>query len=121
MSRKPPNGSKSDIPPLSVWVGLDIFEQLVKAVNPEADVAEEIRRILRPVVASSGPDTSPPQHGQKFRLYNRIVQSMQDMYGFLSVGSETGGSPLILVIEDVQWADPSTAELFSFLVHQRAW
>ena len=94
----------------------DIFEQMVRAVNPEADVSEEIKRILRPVVASAGPDTSPPQHGQKYRLFNRIVQSMQDMYGFLSVGSETGGSPLIMVIEDVQWADPSTAELFSFLV-----
>ncbi|HEX2061242.1 MAG TPA: protein kinase, partial [Thermoanaerobaculia bacterium] len=94
----------------------EIFQQMVSAVNPEADVAEEIRRILKPVVASSGPEASPPQHGQKFRLYNRIVQSMQDLYGFLSVGGETGGSPLILVIEDLQWADPSTAELFSFLV-----
>jgi Nif-specific regulatory protein len=94
----------------------DIFQQMVTAVNPEADVPEEIRRILRPVVGSAGPETSPPQHGQKFRLYNRIVQSMQDLYGFLSVGGETGGSPLILVIEDLQWADPSTAELFSFLV-----
>jgi Nif-specific regulatory protein len=94
----------------------EIFEQMVLAVNPNADVGEEIRLILRPVVASAGPDTSSPKHGQKYRLYNRIVQSMQDMYGFLSVGSETGGSPLILVIDDLQWADPSTAELFSFLV-----
>jgi len=96
----------------------DIFEQMVRAVNPEADVGEEIRRILRPVVASAGPETSPPQHGQKYRLYNRIVQSMQDMYGFLSVNSEAGGSPLILIIEDLQWADPSTAELFSFLINE---
>src|SRR6185436_2310781 len=94
----------------------EIFEQMVLAVNPNADVGEEIRLILRPVVASAGPDTSSPKHGQKYRLYNRIVQSMQDMYGFLSVGSETGGSPLILVIDDLQWADPSTAELFSFLI-----
>jgi len=94
----------------------EIFHQLVTAVNPEADVGEEIRRLLRPVVTTGGPETSSPQHGQKYRLYNRIVQSMQDMYGFLSVGSETAGTPLILVIEDLQWADPSTAELFSFLV-----
>ncbi|HEX2832222.1 MAG TPA: sigma 54-interacting transcriptional regulator [Thermoanaerobaculia bacterium] len=94
----------------------EIFRQMVAAVNPNADVAEEIRRFLRPMVASAGPETSPPQHGQKYRLYNRIVQSMQDIYGFLSVGSETAGSPLILVIEDLQWADPSTAELFSFLI-----
>jgi Nif-specific regulatory protein len=92
----------------------EIFTQMVSAVNPTADVAEQIRRILRPV--ASGSDASSPQHGQKYRLYNRIVQSMQDIYGFLTAGSETGGSPLILIIEDLQWADPSTAELFSFLV-----
>ncbi len=94
----------------------EIFQQLVQAVNPDADVAEEIRRILRPVVVPAGPDPTPPQTGQKYRLFNRIVQSMQDIYGFLTVGSETAGSPLILVIEDLQWADPSTAELFAFLV-----
>ncbi|MCU1244682.1 MAG: uncharacterized protein JWN02_592, partial [Acidobacteria bacterium] len=94
----------------------DIFRQLVMAVSPDADVGEEIRRILRPVVAASGLDANSPQHGQKFRLYNRIVQSMQDMYGFLSAGSDSGGTPLVLIIEDLQWADPSTAELFTFLV-----
>ena len=57
-----------------------------------------------------------PARSQKYRLYNRIVQSMQDMYGFLSVTSETSGTPLILIVEDLQWADPSTTELFQFLV-----
>jgi Nif-specific regulatory protein len=95
---------------------LDIFEQLVSAVNPHADVGEEIRRILRPVLSPADGIVTTPRPGQRFRLYNRIVQSMQDLYGFLSAGSETGGSPLILVIEDLQWADPSTAELFSFLI-----
>ena len=94
----------------------EIFHQLVTAVNPEADVAEEIRRMLKPVIAGAGVDASSPVHGQKYRLYNRIVQAMQDIYGFLSVGSDTGGTPLILVIEDLQWADPSTAELFAFLI-----
>ncbi|HEX6098978.1 MAG TPA: sigma 54-interacting transcriptional regulator [Thermoanaerobaculia bacterium] len=95
----------------------EIFQQMVQAVNPEADVAEELRRILRPVAASAGPDTTAqPQTGQKYRLFNRLVQSLQDIYGFLIVGSENAGSPLILVIEDLQWADPSTAELFAFLV-----
>jgi Nif-specific regulatory protein len=94
----------------------DIFQQMVQAVNPEADVAEEIRRILRPVAAAAGPETAPPQAGQKYRLFNRLVQSLQDIYGFLIVGSENAGSPLILIIEDLQWADPSSTELFAFLV-----
>ena len=93
----------------------DIFEQMVTAVNPAADVAAEIRRLLRPVVASASGEESAPATGQKYRLYNRIVQSMQDMYGFLSA-TDTSGSPLILVIEDLQWADPSTEELFTFLI-----
>lgn len=95
----------------------EIFQQMVTAVNPDADVSEEIRRMLRPVVApSGGGDENASPTGQKFRLYNRIVQSMQDMYGFLSASGEGSGTPLILVIEDLQFADVSTAELFSFLI-----
>src|ERR1043165_3411997 len=108
----------------------DIFRQLVNAVNPDADSAAEMRRILRPVIGASGIDATAPAQGQKYRLYNAIVQSMQDIYGFLNVapppsaaigsaaevGGATSGTPLILCIEDLQWADPSTAELFSFLV-----
>jgi Nif-specific regulatory protein len=93
----------------------DIFQQMVAAVNPTADVTEELRRLLRPLVVPAPGEESAPAHSQKYRLYNRIVQSMQDMYGFLSAG-EGSGSPLIIIIEDLQWADPSTSELFSFLV-----
>jgi Nif-specific regulatory protein len=93
----------------------EIFEQMVTAVNPDADVAAEIRRLLRPVVGAANGEELVPSTAQKYRLYNRIVQSMQDMYGYLSA-TDTGNSPLILVIEDLQWADPSTAELFTFLV-----
>jgi Nif-specific regulatory protein len=92
----------------------DIFGQMITAVNPNADTAEEIRRMLRPAVG--GTNASTPAHGQKYRLFNRIVQSMQDMYGFLSASGRIDDSPLILIVEDLQWADPSTAELFAFLV-----
>src|SRR2546423_203801 len=93
----------------------EIFEQMVTAVNPDADVAAEIRRLLRPLVTPAKGEESAPPTGQKYRLYNRIVQSMQDMYGFLSAADATGSS-LILVIEDLPWADPSTAEPFTFRV-----
>src|SRR5438067_429280 len=95
----------------------EIFQQMVAAVNPTADVTEELRRLLRPLVVPAPGEESAPAHSQKYRLYNRIVQSMQDMYGFLSA-DEGSGSPLIIVIEDLQWADPSTSELFSFLVSE---
>jgi len=94
----------------------EIFQQMVAAVNPTADVTEELRRLLRPLVVPAPGEEGAPAHSQKYRLYNRIVQSMQDMYGFLSASGEGSGSPLIILIEDMQWADPSTTELFSFLV-----
>src|SRR5216684_7866043 len=98
---------------------VEIFQQMVLAVNPDADVSGEIRRLLRPVVLAAQGEEATPETGQKYRLFNRIVQAMQDMYGFLSAsvpGGESSASPLILVVDDVQWADPSTAELFSFLI-----
>ncbi len=97
----------------------EIFLQMVRAVNPEADVSGEINRLLRPVVLAEEDEEAVPATGQKYRIFNRIVQAMQDMYGFLSASPAEGdssASPLILVIEDIQWADPSSAELFSFLI-----
>lgn len=91
----------------------DILRQLIIAVNPAADVAEELRRMLR---TEGDVEDAAPESGQKYRLFNRVVQSMQDIFGYLSAGSATAASPLILVVEDLQWADPSTAELFSFLI-----
>ncbi|MEO8033555.1 MAG: sigma 54-interacting transcriptional regulator [Acidobacteriota bacterium] len=98
----------------------EIFHQLVTAVNPHADVAEEIRRMLGPVAGSAVAEASAyvpaPFLGQRFRLFNRVAQSIQDIFGYLAAGSETAASPLIIVVEDLQWADASTAELFSFLI-----
>src|SRR5262249_60062708 len=85
------------------------------AGHPDGAGAAKTRRLRRPLVTPAKGEEPAPSTGQKYRLYNRIVQSMQDMYGFLSAAN-TSGSPLILVIEDLQWADPSTAELFTFLI-----
>jgi Nif-specific regulatory protein len=96
----------------------EVFQQMVLAVNPDADVSSEIRRLLRPVVLAVPGEEASPASGHKYRLFNRIVQAMQDMYGFLSVSTEreSSPSPMVVIIEDIQWADPSTIELFSFLI-----
>lgn len=90
----------------------DIFQQMLSAVNPSADAALEIRQMLTPILADEG--EGHESLGRKYRLYNRLVQSIQDFNGVLNV--EFAASPLVLVLEDLQWADPSTAELFTFLV-----
>jgi Nif-specific regulatory protein len=90
----------------------DIFQQVLGAVNPGADAALEIRQLLTPVMVDEG--DGQESLGWKYRLYNRLAQSIQDFNGVLN--AESAASPLILVVEDLQWADPSTAELFTFLV-----
>lgn len=89
----------------------DIFQQIVRTVNPGADPAREVMRLVRS--ASGAGERS--LNGQKFRLFNRVSQSIQDFYGFLNVVGSSG-SPMLLVVEDLQWADRATMELFSFLV-----
>ncbi|HVT45466.1 MAG TPA: sigma 54-interacting transcriptional regulator [Thermoanaerobaculia bacterium] len=92
---------------------VEIFQQMLAAISPDVDPAGEIRRLLRPG-AETGSEARTGK-AQKFRLFNRIVQSIQDIHGFLSaVGA--GGLPLILIVEDLQWADPASIELLSFLV-----
>ena len=88
----------------------DIFQQIVRTMNPDADPVREVRRIVRgaaPIV--------PGSDGEKFRLFNRVAQSIQDFYGFLNVVGSSG-SPMILVIEDLQWADRATLDLLTFLI-----
>ncbi|MBI2215165.1 MAG: sigma 54-interacting transcriptional regulator [Acidobacteria bacterium] len=90
----------------------EIFQQMLTAVNPNADPAIEIRQMLHPIIEPG--HEAVDEQGQKYRLYNRLVQSMQDFHGFLNAGSAR--PLLVLIVEDLQWADPSTAELFTFLV-----
>ena len=92
----------------------EIFEQLVRAVHPEANALEEVRRLLRPMFGGSAEGVRP-RRGRKFGFYSRVAHAMQDMYGYLTTNHPAGASPLILVLEDLQWADPSTTELFAFL------
>ncbi|MDX1583632.1 MAG: protein kinase, partial [Thermoanaerobaculia bacterium] len=90
----------------------EIFQKMLRAVNPGADAAEELRSIIRPIIDEA---QGGGERGRKYRFFNRLVQSIQDIYGFLNV-VENGSAPLILMIEDLQWADPSTVDMFTFLV-----
>ena len=62
----------------------EIFQQMVTAVNPGR---RRCRGDPPPAASTRGQrDRDEAGRAAKYRLYNRIVQSMQDMYGFLSAG-----------------------------------
>jgi Nif-specific regulatory protein len=89
-----------------------IFQKMLRSVNPDANAAEELRSMMRPILSSPH---GGGEKGRKYRFFNRIVQSIQDVYGFLKVAGASS-SPLILMVEDLQWADASTIDLFTFLI-----
>ena len=96
----------------------EIFQQMVMAVNPDADVSAEIRRLLRP--RRRRRDRARTRAGAPARSTASTTASCNRCRTCTASSApvaegESSASPLILVIEDVQWADPSTAELFSFL------
>ena len=90
----------------------EIFQKMVRAAGPDTNAAEELRAIIRPIIEKA---RIGGEKGRKYRFFNLLVQSIQDIYGFLNVVEE-GNAPLVLMIEDLQWADPSTVDLFTFLV-----
>ena len=71
---------------------VEIFQQMVMAVNPDADVSGEIRRLMRPVVLAAQGEEAMLGETRSTGLFNRIVQAMQDMYGFLSASVPGGES-----------------------------
>jgi Nif-specific regulatory protein len=89
-----------------------IFQKMLRGVNPDANAVDELRSMMRPILKGT---QRGGERGRKYRFFNRIVQSIQDVYGFLNV-TGAGAFPLVLMVEDLQWADASTIDLFTFLV-----
>jgi AAA ATPase domain len=66
----------------------------------------ELARLL-PALGESQSDDEPPDQASQARVYELLL-------GLLARLSEE--TPLLLVVEDVQWADRSTRDLLAFLV-----
>ena len=82
-------------------------DELAAAVGPAAADLARLAPDIAPQFAA-GPDTDPAlEPWQQARL-------MESLLGFL--GRLAAAAPVLLVIEDVHWADPATRETLTFLV-----
>jgi DNA-binding CsgD family transcriptional regulator len=96
----------SDGVPFTPLVGA--LRGLVAAVGRDAvaRAAGPGRADLARLLPELGP-ASPPSEGGRGRVFESVT-------GLLERGAET--RPMVLVLEDLHWADPSTRELLAYLV-----
>jgi DNA-binding CsgD family transcriptional regulator/tetratricopeptide (TPR) repeat protein len=80
---------------------------LVGTGVPYLAMAESLRSLPgSPLLADL--TTGPDGPRQKLRLFQQVRGALE---------RQADGTPLVLIVEDVHWADASTLDLFSFLAH----
>ena len=94
-------------PPYGPWA--DVVESLrARGLVPEGRSWEELPRL---VPALSGGASASRGEGSRYALYHEIAE-------YLRAAAE--GCPLIIVLDDMQWADGATWDVLEYLVPQLA-
>jgi ATP/maltotriose-dependent transcriptional regulator MalT len=80
----------------------------LRAAPPEAyvELAPAVRRRLAALMPEASPDDEPDDSTQG-RLFGAVLRLLEQL------GRQ---EPLVLVLEDLHWADPSTCDMLSFIV-----
>ncbi len=100
-------------PPFWPWV--QVLRACIEEHGPEtlvselADCAEELVRLLPELQAHMGPQTTAPAYGAdeaRFRLFDSVARSLRRF------GRE---QPLIIILDDLHWADAPSLRLLEFL------
>ncbi|GAB1818258.1 AAA family ATPase [Herbidospora sp. RD11066] len=89
----------------SMWPWVQIAEALIGAL-PESD-RERWTAELGDLLRHSEPEEpTPPDAGARFRLYGGVVALFR---------AAAARRPLVVVVDDLHWADPASLQLFSHL------
>ncbi|WSY18073.1 AAA family ATPase (plasmid) [Embleya sp. NBC_00896] len=89
------------------------FTELLRAVEADerhAAILEShpsVVRLLRPGAPAPGTDTAAPDTGVRLRLLDDVAALLADL---------AEQAPVLLVLEDLHWADKSTRDLLRFLL-----
>src|SRR6266545_6690989 len=75
----------------------------VEALLPEPPEAEWLRARLAPLVGIADPEAARPERAELFAAWRRFVEAMAATH------------PLVLVVEDLHWADPAMLEFLEHL------
>jgi predicted ATPase/DNA-binding winged helix-turn-helix (wHTH) protein len=91
------------------WVWLQVARALMATFPAPAAAAfaKEVAPLLPELVAPEPPPPSAADEGVRFRLYDVFTQKLAAPLG-------AGAGPLIIVLEDLHWADPASLQLLRF-------
>jgi class 3 adenylate cyclase/tetratricopeptide (TPR) repeat protein len=80
----------------------------VDALVPDPSEREWLRARLAPLVGVADPDAVKPERAELFTAWRRLIEAMASSH------------PLVLVVEDLHWADPAMLEFLSHLAEHPA-
>jgi DNA-binding CsgD family transcriptional regulator/tetratricopeptide (TPR) repeat protein len=95
------------------WVFVDALDDYVRALDPrlldllDPDVRVELGDVF-PSLSHPADQDDPPQ-GERYRTHRAVRELLERL---------TATSPLVLVLDDVHWADPASVELLGSLLRR---
>ena len=98
---------------LPFWVFVDALDEYVEGLEPRRldrlsrDVRVELAHVLPSLEAAGG--ASAPWHDERYRAHRAIRELLELL---------AAGKPLVLALDDLQWADAASVELIGALLRR---
>ena len=84
----------------------DKLLEAVAALLPDPSEREWVRTRLAPLLGIADPDAVKPERAELFAAWRRLIEAM------------AASGPVVLVVEDLHWADPAMLEFLGHLVER---
>jgi class 3 adenylate cyclase/tetratricopeptide (TPR) repeat protein len=84
----------------------DKLLEAVAALLPDPSEREWVRARLAPLLGIADPDAVKPERAELFAAWRRLIEAM------------AASGPVVLVVEDLHWADPAMLEFLGHLVER---
>ncbi|HXP15252.1 MAG TPA: AAA family ATPase, partial [Actinomycetes bacterium] len=82
------------------------LQAAVEALLPDPSEREWLRARLAPLLGIADPDAVKPERAELFAAWRRLIEAM------------AASGPVVLVVEDLHWADPAMLEFLGHLVER---
>ena len=82
----------------------NVLQAAVEALLPDPSEREWLQARLTPLLGIADPDAVKPERAELFAAWRRLIEAM------------AASGPVVLVVEDLHWADPAMLEFLGHLV-----
>ena len=108
------SGSASELErDLPFWVFVDALDDYIRGLDPrlldllDPDVRAELANVFPSL--SHLADQDDPSQGERYRTHRAVRELLERL---------TATRPLVLILDDVHWADPASVELLGSLLRR---